>query len=167
MQTMADNARGIDFLVNNAGLYTVGEFTQGAEVDDDRLLDTNIKGMMHMCRHALPYLRKSKHAAIVNIASMAGVRAIAGEAVYAASKHAVVGFTQALFQEVREFGIKVSAVCPGLVATQMAENRSATLSKALRPEDVAAAVKYILEAPPVACPTQICLEPQRDPMLST
>ena len=160
----ANAPQGIDFVINNAGVYKSRPFGGGEAADDDRMIDTNVKGMLHVCRHALPYLAQSQQAAIVNISSIAGVRTVAGEAVYVASKHAMMGFTGALFEEVRERGIKVSAVCPGIVATQMAENRGVNLTRALQPEDVADAVNYVLHASLVACPTQILLEPQRDPL---
>jgi 3-oxoacyl-[acyl-carrier protein] reductase len=97
---------------------------------------------------------------IVNIVSIAGQRGRAGEASYAAAKFGLLGFTQSLFDEVREHGIKVTAIVPGPVDT---EHAPADRTRVLRPSDIAAAVVQVLTAPPGACPAEIVLEPLHDP----
>ena len=119
---------------------------------------------MVLTRLVLPDMLAHGRGAIINIASMAGKRGRAGEAAYAAAKFGLVGFTQSLFAEVRDHGIKVVAVYPGLVDTDLIPpNRRVDRSKFLQPSDIAAAVCDVLASPLRACPTEIVLEPQRDP----
>lgn len=87
-------------------------------------------------------------------------------AAYVASKHGVVGFAGSLFEDVRERGIKVCAICPGIVNTSVTEDAGIDPARAIRPEDVAAAVRFVVTFPASACPTEILLNPQRNPWLA-
>ena len=103
--------------------------------------------------------------AIINIASLAGLTGKGGEAAYAAAKFGVRGFAQSLFEEVREFGIKVCTVCPGYVDTSLIPpNRRIDRHKMISPDDVAEAVYSVVVSSPRTCPTEIILQPQYDPM---
>jgi NAD(P)-dependent dehydrogenase (short-subunit alcohol dehydrogenase family) len=108
---------GIDILVNNAGIGAQG----GIEANDDdewrRVLDVNVIGLVRMCRAALPALRRSDHAAIVNIASIAATAGLQNRALYSASKGAVLALTQAMAADLLVDGIRVNAVNPGTVDT--------------------------------------------------
>jgi 2-keto-3-deoxy-L-fuconate dehydrogenase len=108
---------GIDVLVNNAGIGAQG----GIEANDDeewrRVLDVNVIGLVRMCRAALPALRRSDHAAIVNIASIAATAGLQNRALYSASKGAVLALTQAMAADLLADGIRVNAVNPGTVDT--------------------------------------------------
>jgi NAD(P)-dependent dehydrogenase (short-subunit alcohol dehydrogenase family) len=108
---------GIDILVNNAGIGAQG----GIEANDDdewrRVLDVNVIGLVRMCRAALPALRRSNHAAIVNIASIAATAGLQNRALYSASKGAVLALTQAMAADMLADGIRVNAVNPGTVDT--------------------------------------------------
>ncbi len=108
----------LDLLVNNAGLVKAGGFSAFPESDWDRIFDVNVKGVFLASRAAVPRLA-GRGGAIVNVASIAGKRGYAGLAAYCASKFAVVGLTQAMAQELARQQIRVSAVCPGLLATAM------------------------------------------------
>jgi meso-butanediol dehydrogenase/(S,S)-butanediol dehydrogenase/diacetyl reductase len=108
----------LDLLVNNAGLVKAGGFAAFPESDWDRIFDVNVKGVFLASRAAVPRL-SGRGGAIVNVASIAGKRGYAGLAAYCASKFAVVGLTQAMAQELARQQIRVSAVCPGLLATAM------------------------------------------------
>jgi len=118
---------------------------------------------MRATRLALPYITRSEHGAVIFIASMAGKVAYGMNPAYVASKHGLVGFAGSVFEDVRERGIKVCAICPGLVSTAVTADIGLDLAKAIQPDDVAAAVRFVLTFPPSACPTEILLSPQRNP----
>jgi 3-oxoacyl-[acyl-carrier protein] reductase len=132
--------------------------------DWDRTLATCLRAPMVLTRLVLPDMLAHGRGAIVNIASIAGKQGRGGEAAYAASKFGLIGFTQSLFEEVRDHGIKVVAICPGLVDTELIpQNRRVDRAKFLQPADIAEAVHDVLTSPLRACPTEIVLEPQYDP----
>ncbi len=109
----------IDILVNNAGRLWSGPFAEQPPERIDEVLDSNVKGVMYMTRAALPGMLARGAGVIVNVASGAGLVGYAGLAVYCASKFAVVGFTAALAEELRDSGVRAHAVCPGAADTDM------------------------------------------------
>lgn len=109
----------IDVLVNNAGRLWSGPFAEQPPDNINRIIDSNIKGVMHMTRAVLPDMLSRGAGVIINIASGAGLVGYAELASYCASKFAVVGFTESLAQEVSARGVRVYAVCPGPVDTDM------------------------------------------------
>lgn len=116
---LVEDTGSLDVLVNNAGIVDSGPIDSFPESNWDRVFDVNVKGIYNMTRAALPYLRKSQDPAIVNTASIAGKRGSANMSCYCASKFAVVGLTQSLAQELASSGVRVNAVCPGIVGTAM------------------------------------------------
>jgi NAD(P)-dependent dehydrogenase (short-subunit alcohol dehydrogenase family) len=117
MQDAASRFGGIDVLVNNAG---VGAFAPAGEMsveDWHMVIDTNLTGPFYCTKTALPFLRKSADAYIVNISSLAGKNWFAGGAAYCASKAGLNAFSEALMQDVRQHDIRVSYVMPGSVNT--------------------------------------------------
>ena len=110
---------GLDVLVNNAGVVDSGRIGDYDEARWDRLFAVNVKGVFLATRAALAALRASANGAVVNVASIAGKRGAAGMAAYCGSKFAVVGITQALALELAPDGIRVNALCPGMVDTAM------------------------------------------------
>ena len=156
----------LDVLVNNAGVYGERGPAHAADLSTwDTVLDVNLRGPMHLTRHALDHIVRSPGGAVINIASIAGKMTMGGGAAYTTSKHGVVGFTGALFEDVRERGVKVAAICPGFVNTEMVGTRGLDASKMIQPEDVARTVLFVLTFPGTGCPTEIVLRPQRTPYL--
>lgn len=155
----------LDVVVNNAGLGEEHTFSEIQFEEIDRVLDVTLRGTLVTTRAALPYLlQRPEGAAVINIASIAGRRAVKGAGVYTAAKHGVVGFTESLFEEVRESGLKVCAILPGFVDTAMvADATPAQRAKMVAPEDVADAVIWALATSSRTCPTEIVLRPQRSP----
>jgi 3-oxoacyl-[acyl-carrier protein] reductase len=155
----------VTILVNNAGFAPPrGSVLKTSLGDWDRTLETCLRAPMVLTRLVLPDMLAHGHGAIVNIASIAGKRGRAGEAAYAAAKFGLLGFTQALFAEVRDHGIRVTAVCPGLVDTDLIPpNKRVDRSKFLLPEDIAEVVWQVLIAPSRSCPTEVVVEPLLDP----
>ena len=142
----------LDIAVANAGVGSYGPFI---ELDPDALeamIDVNLKGTLYTAAAALPHLIASGEGDFVSLASVAGVRAFPGEAVYNASKFGQVGFTRALDHELRERGVRCTNVCPGGVATDFAlePGRGRTheaLAGMMTADDVADVVLYVLTRP--------------------
>jgi len=155
----------ITVLINNAGVAPArGSVLKTPLLAWDRTLATCLRAPMVLVRLVLPDMLAHGGGAIINIASVAGKHGRAGEAAYAAAKFGLLGFTQSLFAEVRAQGIKVTAICPGLVDTAfIPPNKRVERSRFLQPSDVAEAVYDVLASPARTCPTEIVLEPQYDP----
>ncbi|MEW6296386.1 MAG: SDR family oxidoreductase [Thermodesulfobacteriota bacterium] len=156
----------IDLLVNNAGGGPPRTpITKARLADWEGTLRVNLWAAMVLTKLTLPSMIARRGGAVVNICSLAGLAGKAGEAAYAAAKFGLRGFSQSLFEEVREYGIKVSVICPGYVDTPLIPpSRRADRSKMLRPEDVAEAVYSVVVAPPRCCPLEVVLHPQHDPL---
>src|SRR5262249_22355229 len=135
----------LDILINNAGGGHYKKLIDTSPAEYDELLDTNVRSTFLFTRHAVPVMLAQKTGTILMISSMAGVYGFGGQAVYCMSKFAQVGFAQALDRELRESGIKVGAICPGGVKTEVALGKGRTgqgvaASDMLEPEDVASVV---------------------------
>lgn len=111
---------GLDILFNNAGVGKgVGPFETLTDEEWQLLLDINVMGVVRCSRAAVPLLRKRNGGSIINNSSLAGLGAITEFSGYSASKFAVVGLTKAMAAELGASGIRVNAVCPGIIRTQM------------------------------------------------
>ena len=109
----------LDALINNAGVAPIGQFVDEDPRDTQRTVDINLGGVLTGTRLALRRFIPRNHGHIVNLASSAGQIATAGGATYAATKHAVVGFTRAIRAETRGTGVRTTIVMPGLIRTDM------------------------------------------------
>ena len=119
VQAAVDAFGGLDVLVNNAGVIDSGPVESFSEAQWDRLFAVNVKGVFLMTQAAVASLKASSDAAIVNTASIAGKRGSARLAAYCGSKFAVIGITQSFAMELAPDGIRVNALCPGMVGTAM------------------------------------------------
>ncbi len=122
---MIDKFGKLDIVVNNAGYGQLGTLEEITDIESRNNFDTNVFGSLNIIRKTMPYLRKQKSGSIINIASIGGLTGeFAGWGIYCASKFAVVGFTEALAAEVKEFGIKVTVVYPGYFRTNFLDGAS-------------------------------------------
>jgi 3-oxoacyl-[acyl-carrier protein] reductase len=162
METAADTLGGIDILVNNAGIGTFGPVAEMSSEEWDAVMATNLTGVFHCCGAVLPHLRRRGGGWIINISSLAGLNPFPGGAAYCASKAGLNAFSDALMQEVRHEGIRVSAVLPGSVNTRFG-GHDGTDEWKLAPEDVATAVVDLLAYPARSLPSRIELRPSHPP----
>ncbi len=148
----------IDVLVNNAGgarREAVYEADLAAWRD---VMDVNFTAAVHLARRVLPGMITRRHGAVVNISSISGRNTDAGGGAYAASKHALNGFSGCLYEDVRDYGIKVSSIMPGFVETALTAALDKQAGNMIAAEDVAEAVAYVLTSSPRCCPTEIVLQ---------
>ena len=129
----------IDFLVNNAGVALSKPLTETSGKEWEKVLDTNLKGSFLFCKHAVPAMEKEKFGVVVNIASGLGKHGMQSLSAYSASKFGLIGLTESLADEVKDKGIKVFAICPGGVNTDMYKNLFTNYNPAnlYKPETIA------------------------------
>lgn len=159
MDRIATELGGIDILVNNAGVSAIGTVEEQPDTEWARVLDINVTGIARASAAALPYLRASEHAAIVNLCSIAALNGLPQRALYSATKGAVMSLTYAMATDHVGEGIRVNAVSPGTVATPFVDRfltqfdnpareraaldaRQAT-GRMVTPEEVAGAILYL------------------------
>ncbi len=143
---------GLDIVVANAGVGMYGPFHELAPEQLDEMVDTNLKGTLYTAAATIEHLKASENGDFISLASVAGIRAFPGEAVYNASKFGQVGFTWALDHELREHGVRATAIAPGGVNTEFAIGTGRTegdplLEAMMTPEDVAEVVLFALTRP--------------------
>jgi NAD(P)-dependent dehydrogenase (short-subunit alcohol dehydrogenase family) len=116
----------IDILVNNAGILRTSKFLETSEREWRDVLAVNLDGTFHFCQAVLPHMIAHKSGAIINVSSWTGKKGVPNHAAYSASKFAVIGLTQSLAGEMAGHGIRINAVCPGIiVATKMRDEAEA------------------------------------------
>lgn len=130
----------IDILINNAGIGKFGKFMDLTPEEFEQIIKVNLMGVYYATRAVLPGMIEQQSGDIVNISSTAGLKGAAATSAYSASKFAVIGLTESLMQEVRKHNIRVTALTPSTVATDMAKDLNLTdgnPDKVMQPEDVA------------------------------
>jgi NAD(P)-dependent dehydrogenase (short-subunit alcohol dehydrogenase family) len=160
----AEALGGLDVLVNNAG---IGRFEPGAEMEPVTwvaVIETNLSAVFYCTHAALPHLRAAGDAWVINMASLAGKNAFPRAGAYNASKFGLVGFSEALMQEVRHDGIRVSYIMPGSVATDFSHPEPGTDDAwKIQPEDLARIVLDLLATAGRTLPSRIEVRPSRPP----
>jgi len=150
--------QNIDVLINNAGLSQGLDSIQDGDMDDwDRMIDTNVKGLLYVTKAVTPYLKRSQNAHIINIGSIAGKEVYPKGNVYCATKHAVDALNKAMRIDLLSFGIKVTAINPGMVETEFSEvrfkgdkGRAKQVYEGLIPlngYDIAETISFVLSRP--------------------
>ena len=164
VKSLFANVGALDILVNNAG---VGIFAsvESMSVEDFRtVLETNVFGVFHCCHEAIPLMKQRGGGYIINISSLAGTNAHPKMAAYNASKFGLNGFSEALMQEVRHDGIKVSYIMPGSVNTEFGgDEPSDEKSWQLQPDDIAEVVMDLLAQPGRSLASRVEIRPSRPP----
>jgi len=146
----------IDVIVNNAGITRTGFLMLLEEEGWDDVINTNLKGVFNTCKAAMPFLIDQRAGVIVNVSSLSGIIGLAGETPYSASKGGVIAFTRAFSKEVARFGIRVNAVAPGVIETEMTESladadkekfrRDIPMGRFGSPAEVASVVGFLASA---------------------
>jgi 3-oxoacyl-[acyl-carrier protein] reductase len=156
---------GVDILINNAGIGYFGKTVEELSSEEFRqTLETNLFGVFYACHHAIPLMKKRGGGYIINISSLAGQNPHARMSAYNASKFALNGFSEALMQEVRHDGIKVSYICPGSVNTDFGgDTASPENAWQLQPADIAETIVDLLSFNRRALPSKIEIRPSTPP----
>ena len=150
---LVEEAGDLDILVNNAGLTRDGVLARMTDEDWRVVLETNLSSVFYTCRAVTRSMMRKRAGSIVNISSIVGVHGNWGQANYAASKAAIIGFTKSLARELGSRGVRVNAVAPGYIATELTDVLSEEIRGAIlantplgrlgEPEDVARAVRFL------------------------
>ena len=154
----------VDILINNAGIGIFSSVESMSPEDFRAVLETNVFGVFYCCHEAIPLMKQRGGGYIINISSLAGANPHPQMAAYNASKFGLNGFSEALMQEVRHDGIKVSYIMPGSVNTEFGgDEPSDQKSWQIQPEDIAQVVMNLLEFPGRSLPSRIEIRPSRPP----
>ena len=119
VQATLDRYERIDVLVNNAGITRDNLILRMTESDWDQVIDTNLKSVFNLCKHAMKPMLRQRSGSIINMSSVVGVFGNAGQTNYAASKAGIIGFTKALAKELGSRNIRCNAIAPGYIETDM------------------------------------------------
>lgn len=156
----------VDILINNAG---VGGFAPTDEISPDmwrQIIETNLNGAFYAAHEVIPHMRTQGGGWIINIGSLAGKNPFAGGAAYNASKFGLLGFSEAMMLDVRHYGIRVSCIMPGSVATHFGSGAHAPDGSSdwkLQGEDIAEMVVDLLAFPTRALPSRVEMRPSQPP----
>lgn len=172
INSIPDKFKNISLLVNNAGLAAGASPFDQSDVDDfERMIDTNVKGLLYITKLIVPRMIERKSGHIVNISSIAGIEIYPNGHVYCASKHAVNAITKGLRIDLVQHGIKVSSISPGMVETEFSVVRYAgdeAKAKAvyaglvpLNAEDIADALEFIVTRPDHVSINDIQINPKQ------
>ncbi|MBN2327073.1 MAG: SDR family oxidoreductase [Candidatus Omnitrophica bacterium] len=136
----------LDILINNAGASIKKPFYESSDEEWDFIFKVNAMAPFILCRECLPALRNSDAPSIIQIGSVVGVKGYIEQSLYGASKHALMGFTKVLAQEVQPYGVRVHSINPGGVYTDMVKNMRPDLdpSGLIQPEEIADLVHFLL-----------------------
>jgi len=147
VEKAAEAYGGIDLLINNAGIAQSKPFSEISMEEYDLIMGTNARAPFLLCQTALPYLKASPFGTVINIASVTAHHGYALQSAYAASKHALIGFSKSLSKECYQMGVRVHVISPGAVFTDMVRISRPDLTDEgmLLPEDIAETVRYLIK----------------------
>jgi 3-oxoacyl-[acyl-carrier protein] reductase len=155
---------GVDILVNNAGIGMFAPVAEMSPADFRAILETNVCGVFYCCHEAIPLMKQRGGGYIINISSLAGANPHPRMAAYNASKFGLNGFSEALMQEVRHDGIKVSYIMPGSVNTEFGgDTPGEQNSWQLQPVDIARVVIDLLNHDERSLPSRVEIRPSKPP----
>jgi NAD(P)-dependent dehydrogenase (short-subunit alcohol dehydrogenase family) len=161
----AERFGGLDILVNNAGIGILKPVDQLTPDEWQATIETNLSGAFYCSREAIPHMRRRGGGYIFNISSLAGINPFAGGSAYNASKFGLNGFSEAMMQDVRHDGIRVSSIMPGSVATDFGAEPGSQPKESwkLSAEDIAKAVVDLYHYPRSSLASRIELRPSQPP----
>ena len=161
VQQILKNHGRIDHLINNAGMGILKKLVDSSLEEFKQQIDVNLYGVYNFTKSVINHMIENRKGSIINISSLAGKNAFVGGTMYGATKHALMGFTKSLMLEVREYNIRVAAICPGSVDTNFNPNRNEIAEKKniLLSEDVAETVMLVLNMPIRAMVSEIDIRP--------
>lgn len=162
ISSLAESWKNIDVLLNNAGLASGFGLIQDGEIDDwEKMIDTNVKGLLYLSKAIIPLMIANKSGHIINIGSTAGKEVYLNGNVYCATKHAVDAISKSMRIDLLQHGIKVTQICPGAAETEFSEVRfhgdkekAKNVYKGYQPmtaEDIASLIYFAATLPPHLC----------------
>jgi 3-oxoacyl-[acyl-carrier protein] reductase len=147
----------IDLLFNNAGLGTFGTLEVSLE-EFDQAMNVNLRGAFCFLKHVVPIMKKQGSGTIINVSSIAGKIGFEGYGAYAATKFGLVGLSESLYRELAPLGIRVTALCPSWVDTDMAEHSDLPTEEMIDPVDILKTVNWIMDLSPAAVVKEVVIE---------
>lgn len=156
-ETVRSDSGQLDILINNAGAGLYGNLVDFDTDDLDLLYSVNLRGTFLCCREAMKLMIPRKKGYIINVSSVVGFRGYPNQSAYTAMKHGIMGITRSLAVEAQEYDIRVSAVLPGGVDTELVRQARPDLNtdELMQPEDIAQTIEYLLALSPKASVDQI------------
>ncbi len=166
VEATRDRFGRLDGLINNAGVYRSARIEDGREEDFDRLWAVNVKGPLRLIQESLPHLKQAGHGRIVNLISLAGKRVPSDDSAgYAMSKHAALALHHATRRIGWDHGIRATAVCPGLVATDMVHWSKVPPDEMIQPDDLAETIATVMALPNHAVVAELMVNCRLEPTL--
>jgi 3-oxoacyl-[acyl-carrier protein] reductase len=168
VSTVLKDSGRIDILINNAGIEIVKPLVDTTDEDYDQMLDVNLKGAFYFITAVLPTMQQQRTGHLIFVNSVSGIRGFTDDAVYCASKHGLTGFADALDEELRVKGIRVTTIHPGATDTTLAYKSWSPPDDPQRPHflaarDVAEAIVYAASQPPHVVVRQMIIQPMIEP----
>jgi 3-oxoacyl-[acyl-carrier protein] reductase len=157
------NIGPVEILVNNAGIGYFGPAHEASDQTWDSVLDTNLKSVFLVSKAIAPGMIQRRSGQIINIASLAGKNTFRNGGIYCASKWGLLGLTGCRAEDLRSYGIRVIAICPGSVATEFSHHEGKDAAKLLQPDDIAHAVDMLLMQAPQSFISEVLMRPTQKP----
>jgi len=153
----------IDILINNAGVGRFSRIDQFSIEDYNFIMDVNVKGVFLTTKYVVPHMIRRESGHIINISSIAGKNGFKTGTLYSASKHAIQGFTWSLREDLKEYKIKVTAICPGSVLTSFGGKSPDYVEWSIQPEDIAHACHYLVTESDFVNTAELIIKPRFNP----